>query len=132
MDWSWEEPFCGLKLNWYPGHMVKAQRALKERVKQVDMIVEVRDARVPLSSANPDLDLLLGEKPRLIVLNKKDLADARSTRMVLARLRQEVSGHSAATFCFPVWAVCLTSLLPARRPVGQGCHHNQLQDRIRN
>lgn len=61
-------------INWYPGHMAKAKRRLKEDLGMVDMIIEVLDARIPLSSRNPDLDKLLNNQKRVVVLNKKDLA----------------------------------------------------------
>ena len=62
-------------IQWYPGHMAKAKRILKEDLKLVDIIIEVADARVPLSSQNPDLRELINEQTKVTVLNKKDLAD---------------------------------------------------------
>ena len=62
-------------INWYPGHMTKARRAMEEDLKLVDMILEIRDARVPQSSLNPDLAKLGRSKPRILLLNKADLAD---------------------------------------------------------
>ena len=67
-------------LQWYPGHMRKAERLVKENLKLVDVVVELLDARIPLSSANPVLREIVGGKPRLIVLNKADLADEAATR----------------------------------------------------
>ena len=67
-------------LHWYPGHMRKAERLVKENLKLVDVVVELLDARIPLSSANPVLREIVGGKPRLIVLNKADLADETATR----------------------------------------------------
>ena len=67
-------------LQWYPGHMRKAERLVKENLKLVDVVLELLDARIPLSSANPVLREIVGEKPRLIVLNKADLADETATR----------------------------------------------------
>ena len=67
-------------LQWYPGHMRKAERLVKENLKLVDVVVELLDARIPLSSANPVLREIVGDKPRLIVLNKADLADETATR----------------------------------------------------
>lgn len=63
-----------MNIQWYPGHMTKAKRAMKEDIKLVDLIIELVDARVPLSSRNPDLDELGAAKARLILLNKADLA----------------------------------------------------------
>lgn len=67
-------------LQWYPGHMRKAERLVKENLKFVDVVVELLDARIPMSSANPVLREIVNEKPRLIVLNKADLADETATR----------------------------------------------------
>ena len=67
-------------LQWYPGHMRKAERLVKENLKLVDVVVELLDARSPLSSANPVLREIVGDKPRVIVLNKADLADEAATR----------------------------------------------------
>ncbi|MBQ2644258.1 ribosome biogenesis GTPase YlqF [bacterium] len=62
-------------IHWYPGHIAKAERKLKEQLNLVDVVVEVADARIPLSSMYPDLKDLIGEKPRLILMNKADNAD---------------------------------------------------------
>ena len=67
-------------LQWYPGHMRKAERLVRENLKLVDVVVELLDARIPLSSANPVLREMICGKPRLIVLNKADLADEVATR----------------------------------------------------
>ena len=67
-------------LQWYPGHMRKAERLVKENLKLVDVVVELLDARIPLSSANPVLREIVDDKPRVIVLNKADLADEAATR----------------------------------------------------
>ena len=63
------------QLNWYPGHMAKAKRIIIENLKLVDVVIELLDARIPRSSANPILKDLIGSKPHLIALNKIDLAD---------------------------------------------------------
>jgi len=67
-------------IQWYPGHMAKTKRLIKENLNLVDIIVEVADARIPQSSRNPDFARLIGDKPRVIVLNKKDLAEEVMTR----------------------------------------------------
>ena len=67
-------------LQWYPGHMRKAERLVQENLKSVDVVVELLDARIPMSSANPVLREIVGGKPRLIVLNKADLVDEYVTR----------------------------------------------------
>ena len=64
-----------LHIHWYPGHIAKAERQLKEKLSLVDVVIEVRDARIPLSSSYNDIKKLLGDKPRLLLLNKADLAD---------------------------------------------------------
>ena len=66
-----------MNVQWYPGHMTKAKREMEEDVKLIDLIIELVDARVPLSSRNPDIDQLGQNKSRLILLNKADLADER-------------------------------------------------------
>lgn len=62
-------------INWYPGHMAKTRRLISDNLKLCDVVAEIIDARIPRSSRNPDLDALIGSKPRIIVLNKSDLAD---------------------------------------------------------
>ena len=64
-----------LHIHWYPGHIAKAERQLKEKLNLVDVIIEVRDARLPLSSSYTNIEKLLGDKPRLLLLNKADLVD---------------------------------------------------------
>ena len=66
-----------MNLQWYPGHMTKAKRQMQEDLKLIDLIIEQVDARIPLSSRNPDIDELGKNKARLILLNKSDLADER-------------------------------------------------------
>ena len=67
-------------INWYPGHMVKAQNDIKAVIKLIDIVVEVLDARIPLSSKNPIIDDLAKDKQKIVVLNKKDLADDIETK----------------------------------------------------
>ena len=64
-----------MNINWYPGHMTKAKRMMEENIKLVDMVIELLDARAPLSTRNPDIDALAKNKYRLILLNKSDMAD---------------------------------------------------------
>ena len=66
-----------MNIQWYPGHMTKAKRAMKEDMKLIDLVIELVDARVPLSSRNPDMDDLAAGKARMVLLNKSDLADER-------------------------------------------------------
>ena len=69
-----------MNFQWYPGHMTKARRAMEEQVKLVDLVIELVDARVPLSSRNPDIDRIGSQKARMILLNKADLADERMNK----------------------------------------------------
>lgn len=64
-----------MNIQWFPGHMTKAQRMIEDSIKQVDAVCEILDARIPNSSRNPDIDRLAAGKPRLIILNRTDLAD---------------------------------------------------------
>ena len=68
-----------MKIQWYPGHMTKARRAMEEDLKLVDLLIELLDARVPQSSRNPDIDRFAKNKFRLVLLNKADLADEQAT-----------------------------------------------------
>ncbi len=69
-----------MQIQWYPGHMTKARRAMKEDLKLVDLLIEILDARAPGSSQNPDIDELGRQKARLVILNKADLADPFANR----------------------------------------------------
>ena len=69
-----------MDIHWYPGHMTKTRRMIQADLKLVDLVAEVIDARIPISSRNPDLDELVGDKPRLIILNRADQADPEQTR----------------------------------------------------
>lgn len=64
-----------LNIQWYPGHMTKTKRLITENLKLVDIVIELLDARIPISSKNPDFDLLANNKPRIIIMNKSDLAN---------------------------------------------------------
>jgi ribosome biogenesis GTPase A len=64
-----------MNIQWFPGHMAKTRRLLTENLKLVDVVIELLDARIPSSSKNPEIDSIIGSKPRIIVLNKSDLAD---------------------------------------------------------
>ena len=69
-----------MNIQWYPGHMTKAKRMMQENIKLIDIVIELVDARIPLSSRNPDIDQMAQNKARLILLNKVDLADSRYTK----------------------------------------------------
>ena len=64
-----------MDIQWYPGHMVKAKRKIREELKLVDIVIELLDARIPISSRNPDVDVIVGDKKRIVALNKSDMAD---------------------------------------------------------
>ena len=64
-----------MELQWFPGHMAKTRRLISDNLKLVDIVIELVDARLPLSSRNPEIDAIVGKKPRIVVLNKSDIAD---------------------------------------------------------
>ena len=70
-----------MNFQWYPGHMTKAKRMMEENIKVIDLIIELVDARVPLSSRNPDIDELGKNKSRIILLNKSDLASDKANEL---------------------------------------------------
>ena len=78
-----------MEIQWYPGQMAKAKRLLRENIKLVDAVIEVLDARIPLSSRNPDIRELLAKKPTVAVLTSSDLADPAATTAWLKQLRQD-------------------------------------------
>lgn len=69
-----------LNIQWYPGHMTKTRRMMEADLKLVDAVCELVDARIPMSSRNPDIDAICGNKPRLIILNRMDMADSQMTK----------------------------------------------------
>ena len=75
-----EEMQKQMNINWYPGHMAKARREIEESIKLVDVVIEIVDARIPKSSRNPVLNEIISGKPRVIVLNKADLANRNETK----------------------------------------------------
>ena len=70
-----------MNIQWYPGHMTKTRRQIEADLKQVDAVCEIVDARIPISSRNPDIDAICGDKPRIIVFNRMDLADIGATKV---------------------------------------------------
>lgn len=78
-----------INIQWYPGHMTKAKREMQEKLKMVDMVIELRDARIPNASKNPLIDELCKQKPRLIILSKKDKAEDAQTAAWVKQLSQE-------------------------------------------
>ena len=76
-----------MNIQWYPGHMAKTRRQMLENLKNIDIVCEVVDARIPMVSRNPDMDEIAGSKPRMIILNRIDLADPEQTRRWAAYFR---------------------------------------------
>lgn len=84
-------------IHWYPGHIAKAERKLKEQITLCDVVIEVLDARIPLSSSYPSIENLLGEKPRLVLMNKTDLADEKRLKKWVERIENETNAPVIAT-----------------------------------
>lgn len=80
-----------IRIQWFPGHMTKAKREMQEKMKMVDMIIELRDARIPNASKNPMIEELCGQKPRLIILSKKDKAQDAITKKWIEALSGETT-----------------------------------------
>ena len=78
-----------MNIQWYPGHMTKTRRQIEADLKQVDAICEIVDARIPISSRNPDIDAICGNKPRIVILNRMDLADPAATRAWVEHFRRK-------------------------------------------
>src|SRR5690625_3903793 len=78
---------CSMTIQWFPGHMAKARREVQEKLKLVDFVIELVDARAPLASQNPMLQEILQQKPKMQVLMKKDLADPEATEKWLEKLQ---------------------------------------------
>ncbi len=88
-----------MNLQWFPGHMTKTRRMIEENLKLIDVVIELVDARIPLSSRNPQIDEIVSGKPRLLLLNKADIADA--------NLNKEWERYFAARG-IPALAICST------------------------
>ena len=81
-----------MNIQWYPGHMTKTRRQMEADIKLVDLVAEVVDARIPISSRNPDIDSIVGDRPRLVILNRVDQADSALTAQWLAWFRRQGYG----------------------------------------
>ena len=108
-----------MNIQWYPGHMTKTRRQMEQDLKLVDAVCELLDARIPISSRNPDIAALCGPKPRLVILNRMDMADPAATRAWCEAFRRE-SLAAVATDCKSRRG--LTAFVPAVR--------NLLQEKI--
>lgn len=89
-------------INWYPGHMKKTRELIQENLKMVDAVVEVVDARIPVSSRNPIIDELVAGKPRIIALNKSDLADEEANRLWVQKLEHKDEDPNAQVRVVPM------------------------------
>ncbi|MCG7382583.1 MULTISPECIES: ribosome biogenesis GTPase YlqF [Paenibacillus] len=78
-----------MTIQWFPGHMTRARRQIQDKLKLIDVVIELLDARLPVSSRNPMIDEILQGKPRMILLNKSDLADAKVTQEWIAHFKNE-------------------------------------------
>lgn len=78
-----------MNVQWYPGHMTKAKRMMQEDMKLIDLVIELVDARIPYSSRNPDIDSLAGNKSRVLLLNKADLADDKKNKLWAQHYREK-------------------------------------------
>lgn len=78
-----------MNIQWYPGHMTKTRRQIEADLKLVDAVCEIVDARIPISSRNPDIDSICGNKPRIVILNRMDLADPAATKRWSQYFRQK-------------------------------------------
>ena len=78
-----------MNIQWYPGHMTKTRRQIEADLKQVDAVCEIVDARIPVSSRNPDIDVICGSKPRMVILNRMDLADPATTKQWVAYFKSK-------------------------------------------
>ena len=117
-----------INVQWFPGHMAKARRMMHESVKLVDVVCEIADARIPISSRNPELDGLLAGRPRLLVLNRTDLADPAVTKLWTAAFRaggvpvietDARSGRGVSGF-LPAVRALLSDKIAALEAKGQG------------
>ena len=98
-------------INWYPGHMKKTWELIKENLKLVDAAVEIRDARIPRSSENPIIDQLTQSKPRVVVLNKADLADKKETQQWIKHMERSNSLYLGSEYIFVSDSKADTNLL---------------------
>lgn len=75
-----QESLSKVVINWYPGHMLKTKKQIIEDLKLIDVVIEILDARIPESSQNPDIQKIINNKKKIVLLNKSDLADEKQTR----------------------------------------------------
>ncbi len=108
------------QIQWFPGHMKKAQRLIEENLKLVDLVIEVLDARIPVSSQNPMLKDLINDKPRLIALCKSDLSDSKLTKQWIKNFAEE---NVSAVAVDAVKGTGLKELIAAAKTIAQEKTH---------
>ena len=114
-------------IQWFPGHMAKTRRSIKENLSLVDAVVEIIDARIPLSSQNPEMGRMINGKPRMLILNKRDMADERITDKWIAYFKSKgilaismdcKTGKGIKNFNFALEQQLLKDLIQTRREKG--------------
>ena len=83
-----QESFSKTSINWYPGHMAKTKREIKEDLKLIDVVIEILDARIPISSRNPDMNEIIENKKKIVILNKCDLADKKQNELWVKHFKE--------------------------------------------
>ena len=100
-----------MNIQWFPGHMTKAQRMIEQDLKLVDAVCEILDARIPRSSRNPDIDRLAGDKPRLLILNRTDRPGGMKLKVreknLFPILKRSLLLSTASAWI--IWPSCTTS-----------------------
>ncbi|MCM1160078.1 MAG: ribosome biogenesis GTPase YlqF [Roseburia sp.] len=114
-----------MNYQWYPGHMTKAKRMMQENIRLIDLVIELVDARVPLSSRNPDIDELGKGKSRLILLNKADLADEKRTKTWFSYFKEK------GFFVLAINARTKESMKAIQNIVAEACREKIERDRKR-
>lgn len=114
-----------MNYQWYPGHMTKAKRMMQENIRLIDLVIELVDARVPLSSRNPDIDELGKGKSRLILLNKADLADEKRTKAWFSYFKEK------GFFVLAINARTKESMKAIQNIVTEACREKIERDRKR-
>ena len=114
-----------MNLQWYPGHMTKAKRQMQEDIKLIDIVIELLDARAPLSSRNPDINELAKGKSRMVLLNKQDLASPEVNKLWQSYF------ETAGIFCHTLDARKNNDMKPVMRLIEEACREKTERDRKR-
>ena len=112
-----------MNYQWYPGHMTKARRMMEENIKLIDLVIEVVDARIPMSSRNPDIDNLAKNKARLILLNKSDLSDERLNQQWIDYFAQK------GVLCLKLNSRCGAGFKQMNSAIERACHEKIERDK---